>query len=511
MIEDLKDLFKSNPRSIGQWNPTTNKLHTIKDESLENHHWVNHLDGKMGVGLVPILDDHTCWWGAIDIDCHGEHEAEIDLIELEKRIKAKDLPLIVCRTKSGGAHCYLFGSEPLKPESLRQALTLWAAWIGYKGSEIFPKQNKLAGEGKDRARGNWLNMPYFNGKDTNRYAVEGGQKVGIQYFIELAHSMRVTNADLVKGIDGDHAEAPPCIQKMYNEGVENGYRNLALYNTVIYLKKAFPDKYVDQAYDFNATIFDKPLSHAEAKKVIGSAGRREYQYKCHEEPCKSRCQSRICVGREFGIDEEQKETLNLGELPKFTRLDKLLTEPIQWILYVDDRPLPAMVIMQLHSYKMVRESVSEVINRVPPNMKNDRWAVILDNLMQNCRVIEAPEDASTGGQLVSKLRDFLGRTNFDDDPSDTEPRQKIALGAPVYQMHDGEEVIFFTGNAFVDYLKKQRAEEQKGHRLWMTLRRAGVKHTKLRIGGSAKNVWYVVLSGEHKNTKLSPKEFDNGF
>lgn len=510
MIEELKSLFIGNDRSIGQWNPKTNKLHTIKDQPLEDKHWKNHIDGVMGIGMVPILDDHQCWWGAIDIDCHGEDVPEIDLIELEAKVTKLDLPLAVCRTKSGGAHVYCFASKPMKASLMQDSLTQWAGWLGYKGAEIFPKQTKLAGKGQSRARGNWLNMPYFGGKNTDRYCVHGGKKVGVHFFLEYAESIRVSPADILEKSVGEHGDAPPCIQEMMKNGVESGYRNLAMYNAVVYLKRAFPNDYRERAREFNVDVFDKPMEPKEAEKVIKSASRRDYQYKCQEEPCRSRCNASACVKRAFGIDEDEHSTLFLGGLPEFTRLDKILTDPFQWILYVDGKSLPPMSISQLMDYRHVRAMSAEVLHRMPPSMKLDKWAQTLDGMLQDCNEVEAPEDASVSGVILNHLADFLQRTDFDADPEDSDLRQRIKLGSPVLQNHQGNKVIFFEGKSFVDYLKKKRADEKKGHQLWAVLRMAGVQHTKVSIAGTKTNVWFVIPETDENDT-FKPVEFNHGF
>ena len=439
-------------------------------------------------------------------------DPEIDLVELDRRIKDKELPLIACRTKSGGAHCYLFGAEPLKADLLRKTLKTWSEWLGYAGHEIFPKQSTLKADNDGVIpKGNWLNMPYFDAHSTDRYAVEGGRKVPPEYFLELAEASKVTNADLVKLARGEHSEAPPCLQRMLSEGIKSGHRNNALYNFTVYLRKQSPETYRDKAMDINARVFDKPLPYDEAKRTIASAGRRDYRYKCGEEPCRSLCDSAACVKREFGITEDESQILNLGEVPIFSKLDKYLTDPIKWVLYVDDKPLPAMLVRDLHSYKSVREATSEILNRVPPSMKNDKWSVILDNLMQDCRIIEAPDDASVAGVVRSHLEVFMSRANKDVDPDDTNERQKLTLGNPIYQTIKGRLCICFTGTAFVGYLKKSRAEEAKGSNLWMILRKAGIDHTKLRHENSSINVWYTPVKNKTQEVELIAQEFKHEF
>ena len=70
--------------------------------------WQDHLSGQQSVGIVSIDENNCCVWGAIDVD-----EYQLDLKGLAKKIAKHELPLVVCRSKSGGAHIYLFLDEHL--------------------------------------------------------------------------------------------------------------------------------------------------------------------------------------------------------------------------------------------------------------------------------------------------------------------------------------------------------------------------------------------------------------
>jgi hypothetical protein len=56
-------------------------------------------------------EDDACLWGAIDID-----QYPLDHSEVLKRLSRLELPLVVCRSKSGGAHLYLFFKEFVEAE-----------------------------------------------------------------------------------------------------------------------------------------------------------------------------------------------------------------------------------------------------------------------------------------------------------------------------------------------------------------------------------------------------------
>ena len=70
------------------------------------------------------------------------------------------LPLIVCRSKSGGAHVFLFTKENIPASLMQSKLKQMSIILGYEGSEIFPKQTEILVDRGDT--GNFLNLPYYN-------------------------------------------------------------------------------------------------------------------------------------------------------------------------------------------------------------------------------------------------------------------------------------------------------------------------------------------------------------
>lgn len=517
-IERFMALFSGNKRTHGVFAPTPNgggvkgnlytehKEYTIEDVE-------KHLNGEVGLGTVPILDDGKAWYGALDIDAHGDAE-DIDLFELEKKVRAADYPLTVCRSKSGGAHLYLFGTEPLNADLMRSMLSRWSVRLGYGGCEVFPKQSKLAVD-KDgtRQNGNWINLAWFDAysDDSLRYCVEGGKRIDFHHFLDIAESRRITPAMMVEIAEGEHRDAPPCLQKLIADGIPSGGRNEALYNMVIYLKKAFPETYREKAFDMNATLMDEPLSHSEAKKVINSSSRRDYKYRCGVEPCKSLCKSFECVNRKYGISPDEKSEMDMGVQPQFDRLEKHTTTPVRWVLYVDGVPLN-LTTPQLMDFRAIREAVADNLTRLIPPMKNDRWQIQLHTLMTTAMLVEAPEEATLEGMLWNKLIEFLQRTDLKAGGTDTKDREQLMYGTPVVQEVEGEKRVYFRGSDFMAFLTKQRQNDVKGPAVWMLLRQHGCQHGKLRVEGSPINVWWVPLADvDNDEPELKPMEVRSEF
>ena len=194
MIERFKNIFEGLDRAhgvtlVGESNGDGNKIKGksfVKREPVTDDLWQKHLDGKDSLGVIPINDDNKCKWGCIDIDSY----AGFDHKKLINKIKQFNLPLIVCRSKSGGAHVFLFTKDYVSASLMQDKLNEIRSVLGYGGSEVFPKQREL--KSKDDT-GNFLNLPYFNGNKTTRYCFnENGEAVNLERFYLLYSLYKIT-------------------------------------------------------------------------------------------------------------------------------------------------------------------------------------------------------------------------------------------------------------------------------------------------------------------------------
>ena len=125
IINELQDLFAGLSRAHGRYElsgETTQagkakgKARTMR-EPVTDILWAKHLKGEIGLGIVPIRDDGTCMFGVIDVDRY-----DVDIKEIEKRIKRLGFPLLVLRSKSGGAHLIIFFKNPIDAAIVRNQL-----------------------------------------------------------------------------------------------------------------------------------------------------------------------------------------------------------------------------------------------------------------------------------------------------------------------------------------------------------------------------------------------------
>ncbi len=493
LAERYLRLFKANSRSVGRFDPQSKRMHTDEQEvCLVDAQ--RHFDGKWGIGLVPILDDDTCFWGAIDIDNHGQEE-DIPIGPIDAKLVTGDLAkLVPCRSKSGGVHVYAFFNRPWPATRARSFLQSVAARVGYPRSEIFPKQHHLGNEkGGGRQKGNWINLPYFLADETVRYAYKNGRKLTLAEFLDFAEESKLPDTAYMSVVMADHPDAPPCVQRMIAEGVGKGQRNEALYQITVYARKAFPDTYKEKASALNESVFERPLNRSEADRTINSASRPDYRFRCNEEPARTFCNRDECLKRKHGITPSDAEAeAALAALPLFSDLTKYQTDPVRWEIKIDGRTLTNIETENLLDWRFMRTAIAEKLTRVVPMIKNQEWERILQPLMQEARIVEAPEDAGPAGFIRSRFRDFAAKARDLRGNKNINDRQALLRGLPIIQTIDRVRQVVFRQDDFVQFLKRTKSEELRGVNLYFAIRELGVQHTKMRVSGDKSiNVWYL--------------------
>lgn len=156
------------------------KARTV-DRPLTIDLYEKHLEGSVGIGVIPLRDDDTVRFAAIDIDVYKQEDrAKRNLTHEDIAQSLAATPLIVTRSKSNGIHVWLFASKPVRAENAVAYLHSIAAMLGVSGTEVFPKQTARA---NDQDIGNWINLPYFG--RTTRRAVVPVTENGVTSFHDL--------------------------------------------------------------------------------------------------------------------------------------------------------------------------------------------------------------------------------------------------------------------------------------------------------------------------------------
>lgn len=458
--------------------------------------WERHLAGAVGLGLVPVTDDATCRFGAIDVDDYS-----VDLKRLARHAADLKLPLVPCRTKSGGCHLYLFLAEDASADLVRGKLMEWAVALGYSGVEIFPKQTKLAGP---EDRGSWLNAPYQSGARTLRYALDkNGRALSPEEFLDAAESSRVTEAWLKEFklphlgvVDELLADGPPCLQTLAVKGFPNGTRNNGLFSIAVYLRKRFPDEWEAKLDVYNQKLMDPPLSSPEVSAIVKSAKKKDYSYRCNDQPIVSVCNRQICLSRTFGIGGGSDDPgVELGQLVKIE------TDPPTWLWDVNGARL-TLETDHLLNQAFFRKAVFEQLTILTNVVKPGAWSRILNERLKRIEIQAVPKDVTPEGEWKKYLEDFISQK------AQAQTLDEMLLKKP----YRTEAHVCFRSGDFKEWLENHRVAGVTGKKIFKLLRELEAEHQFERLKGKGTAYWKVPTIKLERQTESfdKPKTVNGG-
>lgn len=459
---------KRGTKFLGKAKSVTNGNLTIDD-------YRAHVKGEIGIGIVPIIPkDNTVSWFVIDVDEYNEKDLHGSLA---KKINRLNLPLVICNSKSFGAHLYCFLTEPASAKDVLDIARKFVKKLGLKPkTEIFPKQESIG----TNDTGSWINLPYF-GETRVCMGMDGKTELTFKEFLLFAHEREVHPSDLdvrVEEIehraDDSVSKAPPCIDRMTDEGVEEGGRDNALTHIAVYMKKRYPDDWQDRVATFNGEHVTPSLSFSDVMRIIKTNERRDYQYMCKQQPMCALCDKDACLRREFGVGSGDDDILDDFTIDSVRKID---TEDPIYIVVIDGNPI-RLKTESLFNYPMFRVEFFKRCNRVLKPMKADEWAKRLQEAMEDLEIESAPEIVGESGQIRHHFMEWTAQMMVTGD------QKRILEGYPYYEAN----TILFRGTDFISYLKRTGSRYEDRF-VWLVLNEDGAEQKRHEISGSSRSLW----------------------
>ncbi|QDP64980.1 MAG: hypothetical protein Unbinned4834contig1000_16 [Prokaryotic dsDNA virus sp.] len=433
--------------------------------------WEEHLKGGTGLGIIPINSENTCRWGAIDID-----EYDVSHPQLVELLRENKIPAVVGRTKSGGAHVWIFLSDAIEAEQMQRKMTELSAALGHAGCEIFPKQSTILVDRGDT--GNFLNMPYHSGSKSTRYAYnDKGEALTPEEFIAYAKQFVLTPAKFRKlnmsfaTKEGVLEEGPPCLQHLCSKGFGEGSRNNALFNLGVYARLYDEDNWETLLQRYNMDYLHPPLSHNEVGTVIRQLKKKDYFYKCEDQPIKPFCDKEVCKLRKYGVGPA-------GISNDLSSLTKINGDPPIWILNVDGSRVELSTSALTSQAHFQKECVSQ-INKFPISVNQRAWQTRIQMLLDSLTIVEVPPDATIKGEFEDLLHAFAA------DRAKGEEREDILQGVAVWL----DERVWFQVKDLKKHLHVNDFNHYTSNKITLRLQDLQAEKMFWRVRGKGVHVW----------------------
>lgn len=479
LAQEFYDLFKGSDIAHGTYVVSTTRDRDGKKQGTAKvirepttvDMWEEHLKGGTGLGIIPINSENLCRWGAIDID-----QYDVVQKDLVTTLRANKIPAVVGRTKSGGAHVWVFLTEAIPAEEVQRKMAELSAALGHSGCEIFPKQSTILVERGDT--GNFLNMPYHSGDKSTRYGYDDdGAALTPEQFITYAKDFVTTPAKFRKlnmsfgTKEGILEEGPPCLQHLCSKGFGEGSRNNALFNLGVYARLYDEDNWETLLQRYNMDYLHPPLGHSEVGTVIRQLKKKDYFYKCEDQPIKPFCDKAVCKGRKYGVGP----TGVTNDLSSLTKIDG---DPPIWILNVDGNRVELSTNALTSQNFFQKECVSQ-INRFPVTVNQRAWQTTIQLLLDNLTIVEVPPDATIKGEFEDLLHAFAC------DRAKGEEREDILQGVAVWL----DDKVWFQVKDLKKHLHVNDFNHYTSNKITLRLQDLQAEKMFWRVRGKGVHVW----------------------
>lgn len=461
----------------------TGRARTVREHVTEAS-YKKHLAGKERLGIIPILPgSNLVHWFALDADLYKTPNLHRDLA---KKINKLMLPLVITKSKSGGAHLWCFFRDPIPAVRARDIAKDYIKKLKLDPkTEIFPKQDVIRVEDD----GNWINLPYFGnaavGVDT-----DGERELTLKQFLSHANDRLVTLDDLkikkkeLKEVEADADGAPPCIETMFEEGVEEGGRNQALAHIGVFLQRAYPDEWEDKLVEVNEKINHPPLSLEEVRVVVKSLNGKKYQYLCTQQPMCALCDKDTCLTRKFGVGNGDNS--NMSGVVMIEKLEKIDGDEPTYRVTIEGKQFEVPTAETLMNYRTFKQQVFKRLNKMLPHCTQKSWEAYIGSMMLEAEIVEPPSDTVMAARIINEFKDWVGR-------SAARSGEDVIIGGQLWYSAQ-EKALYFRGQDFLEMCDRKFRTSRTT--VWRAMRDAGCSETQLPIKGATHKVWRFPLADE---------------
>jgi hypothetical protein len=217
-----------------------------------------------------------------------------------------------------------------------------------------------------------------------------------------------------------------------------------------------------------------PLPAEEVAALVKNLEKKEYNYRCSDQPCVAYCNSTLCRTRRFGVGGND-------EFPVLSGLSFLDTDPPLWFADVDSQRIE-LTTDQLQNYRAFHKAAMEKLHVCYMTLKQDTWFKMINSAMKDAIKIEISAEVSTGGHFRELLEDFCFTRHRGETKDD------LLSGKP-WEDEEGRRV-YFRLRDLVDHLDRARFTSWGRNEVARELKKIGGT-SFFNVRGKGLNAWWI--------------------
>lgn len=482
------------------------------DEEIQSSDYAAHVNGEVGIGVIPLKTDNRVNFAAIDIDVYKQEDQRArSLTHSDVALTLSDTPLIVTKSKSGGIHVWLFSKEGVSARLATDYMNSQAARLGVAGCEVFPKQTERH---SDDDVGNWINLPYFGNTRTAVIPNKVGTvyefpEISLDLFLDIAEGAAATVTDdwLIDNTNpgeweqrGKQTETPmfkdgpPClqalcagfpekrdlIQKKFDRGeitedqyhkqlaftspqLVEGARDNTFFNVALYLRRRMNEQDPDGSVEADQLLADLREAHTIwGLRRFGDDfdGKRngiaEALPRLAAQAAKNKWGYSCTKEPLKGFCNRRlclKRAFGIGTVQNdetaITGFTIVESEDRQYYMTIGDKRIHVPDAQTLFSQSLFAQIVLNQTDRMWRTMQDAKYKEMMDSLLQKADRIQPPPDSDRRSMLLNSLAEFISSKAIPKGKNDS----SIHSGRVI--MSEDELEATFKFDQFMTFLKSR--------------------------------------------------------
>jgi hypothetical protein len=247
-----------------------------------------------------------------------------------------------------------------------------------------------------------------------------------------------------------------------------------------------PDGWEVLVEEWNRKYVRPPLPSDEVVRVITGLKKKEYNYRCKDQPLVSHCNMALCRTRQHGIGAGS------GSVPIVESVSILDTEPPLFFVNMRTGGTVECTSAQLLSPREFQRVVLEQLRQVVHLYSLDDWLPHVQRCVEFATIVEAPREVGVTGQFEELLERFC------TDRHAGETQDDLLLGKPWHDEEAGR--VWFRLRDLQEMLQRSKFEKMDRGRIATRIRAMGGGTHFFNLRGKGFNAWWVPSAQMHFRT-----------
>jgi len=243
-------------------------------------------------------------------------------------------------------------------------------------------------------------------------------------------------------------------------------------------KKKFGENYEEEVHKFHHKYFDDPLRPKEIEKIIKQADKKDWGYKCKDQPMCSFCNKSKCRIRKYGVGDNNVIT-DIGNVIQYGD-----NEDTIYHVTLNQEKTIVCTVEELYDQHKFRKKCLVKLGSMPSMMKREDWDYYITDIVSKSIKVQSEFEMTPEGEFRNILTRYISNQANAMDIDDI-------LNGQCF-VDDEEKKVYFRLDQLQEYMRNRRYVALTSNQMGIFLRNLGGDYSKRKLNGKqAQLVWWV--------------------